>query len=336
MIRRYFREREKRTLRLCSAIAAIALITMTVPRQSAGQQIARPALSLELKAALARARERTMSVNEAAGSLKPSGRAINANALNLPTGLIMGRSRASGSGGSSAVPRIAHDAAFERLVDFNALGSAWDTLDAAGVADGALALIEGERVLGRPHASLRASDVAAVAARLAAENGDAETLSRLERAAERSGEATLGEIASSAKMLGGRSRAASPMTAIDVDAVTPEQYAYCVAVNRAATRARVTGNAEYILPLVDATDNVVLAPGLPSAAEASLAERIATVCGSLPQTPDVAAGGLDILAAESRRSKHGFSDDDDDDDWYRRREEERARQPVEVSGGGFG
>jgi hypothetical protein len=46
MIRRYFREREKRTLRLCSAIAAIALITMTVPRQSAGQQIARPALSL--------------------------------------------------------------------------------------------------------------------------------------------------------------------------------------------------------------------------------------------------------------------------------------------------
>jgi hypothetical protein len=178
--------------------------------------------------------------------------------------------------------------------------------------------------------------VAAVAARLAAENGDAETLSRLERAAERSGEATLGEIASSAKMLGGRSRAASPMTAIDVDAVTPEQYAYCVAVNRAATRARVTGNAEYILPLVDATDNVVLAPGLPSAAEASLAERIATVCGSLPQTPDVAAGGLDILAAESRRSKHGFSDDDDDDDWYRRREEERARQPVEVSGGGFG
>ena len=90
MIRRYFREREKRTLRLCSAIAAIALITMTVPRQSAGQQIARPALSLELKAALARARERTMSVNEAAGSLKPSGRAINANALNLPTGLISG------------------------------------------------------------------------------------------------------------------------------------------------------------------------------------------------------------------------------------------------------
>jgi hypothetical protein len=63
---------------------------MTVPRQSAGQQIARPALSLELKAALARARERTMSVNEAAGSLKPSGRAINANALNLPTGLISG------------------------------------------------------------------------------------------------------------------------------------------------------------------------------------------------------------------------------------------------------
>jgi hypothetical protein len=215
----------------------------------------------------------------------------------------MGRSRASGSGGSSAVPRIAHDAAFERFVDLHALGSAWDALDAAGVADGALALIEGERVLGRPHASLRASDVAAVAARLAAENGDTATLSRLEKAAERSGEAKLGEIASSAKMLGGRARAASPVATIDVGAVTPDQYAYCVAVSRAATRARVTGNAEYILPLVDAADNVVLAAGLPSAAEASLGERIATVCGSLPQTPDVAAGGLDVLAAASRNWK---------------------------------
>jgi hypothetical protein len=299
MIRRCFRERETRTLQLCSAIAAIALITMTVPRQLAGQQIARPALSLELKAALAKARDRVKSVN-AAGSVRPSAGPINANALNLPTGLIMGRSRASGSDASSAVPRLAHDAAFERFVDFNALGSAWDTLDAAGVADGALALIEGERVLGRPHASLRASDVAAVAARLAAENGDAATLSRLEKAAERSGEAKLGEIASSAKMLGGRARAASPMATIDVGAVTPDQYAYCVAASRAATRARVTGNAEYILPLVDAADNVVLAPGLPSAAEASLGERIATVCGSLPQTPDVAAGDLDVLAAASR------------------------------------
>jgi hypothetical protein len=300
MIRRCFLDRSRSTRCWCGAVVAAALLTVTVPRQSVGQQFARPTLSLELKAALAKARERTKSANAAASSVKPSSGVINANALNLPTSLILGRSRASGSGGGAAVARIAQDASFERIVDFNALGSAWDALDAAGVADGALALMEGERMLGRPHASLRASDVAAVAARLAVENGDAATLSRLEKAASRSGDTKLAATVSSMKMLDGKARSAHAAATIDIGGVTPGQYEYCVAVSRAATRARVTGNAEYILPLVDAADSIVLAPGLPPAAEAALGEKIATVCGSLPQTPEATAGGLDILAAASR------------------------------------
>lgn len=349
------------SLRFACAIVAAGLIVTAIPRPSSAQSAA-------MRAALAAARQRAgltpagalaVPVSAASGGgsapaaapapARPT-QAINAQALNLPRDLIMGTSRGLPAAGRVAAPRFTRDPAFDTFVDLQALGRAWDELDPAGVADGALALLEGERVLQRPHASLPAADVAAVAVRLAVEKGDAATLARLEKAAARSGDAKLGETVAAAKLLGGKTRAADPAATIDVGGVSQRQYAYCVAVSRAATRARVTGNAEYVLPLVDGADNVVLAADLPPAVRATLGERVVALCGTLPETPGVNSGALDTLAAATRR----WGDDDDDErrrereeaaeerrrrreeeeERRRRREEERpAERPAEVTGG---
>jgi hypothetical protein len=239
-------------------------------------------------------------------------RAMNPHALAIPIDVLRGGSR-SLSFAATAVPR---DPAFERYVDLAALGRAWDALDAAGVADGALALIEGERVLQRQHAGLSGADVAVVAARLAVERGDGDTLARLEKAAARSGHPKLVEQFAAVKLLGGKSRSAVPAAAIDVGTVSPEQYGAIVAVNRAALRARVTGNAEYILPLVDEAGDLRLPSGVPAAVQATLGERVISMCDGLPEEPSAGTGMLDVLAAESRGGS-----------------ERPTEQPTEVTGG---
>jgi hypothetical protein len=64
-------------------------------------------------------------------------------------------------------------------VDVLVLGEAWDYHDAAWLADVGFQLIEGERVLLRPHKALDAGKILVLATHVAADRKDQATLARL-------------------------------------------------------------------------------------------------------------------------------------------------------------
>src|SRR5262249_59130687 len=75
------------------------------------------------------------------------------------------------------------DPAFDRYVDLTLLQEALASRDSAQVADVALQLAEGERILLRPHKAVKADKLLALAVRLAAKMQDRATLDRLAKMA---------------------------------------------------------------------------------------------------------------------------------------------------------
>ena len=246
------------------------------------------------------------------------------------------RSSLGGSGRTPDASAFRPDPAFDRFIDPLGVGRAWDILDAAALTDGALALMEGERVLLRPHRGLSTKDVVTTAARLAVERGDEASLTRLEKAASTQQRDDLKQLVAAARSAGPAGKAAA--VPVDIGSVSPEQYSACTSVNRAALRARLTGNSRYITPIVTAEGDVVVPSTVPAPVSLPLRQQVAALCGDLPEQPLVNSAALDRLAAVSR----WWSDDDDSSDRRhaeeeeRRPEEEPAGQPVEVSGGGYG
>lgn len=79
------------------------------------------------------------------------------------------------------------DHAFNSYVDPETMHAAVHSADPKLMSDVAMQLGEGERVLNRQHNAVSADDMARVAARIAGEKGDAETLQRLQTYAKNSG-----------------------------------------------------------------------------------------------------------------------------------------------------
>jgi hypothetical protein len=231
----------------------------------------------------------------AGGSRTPDASAFNGDSRSILQGL--------GMPGASA---YAPDPAFDRFVDPIAIGMAWAALDAAALTDGALGLMEGERVLLRPHRSLPTKDIAIVAARLAGERGDAASLARLEKAAAQHGREEMKQLLAQARTLGGASRAAA--VPVDVGAVSAEAYQTCAGVSRAALRTRLTGNSRYILPIVTPEGDVVLPPNVPVTIDLPLRQKVVAMCGDLPEQPLVNATPLDALVDSLAAASRGRED----------------------------
>jgi hypothetical protein len=98
----------------------------------------------------------------------------------------------------SAPQSNSNDPAFDTFCNLRLLAKAWEQQDASGLADSALLLSEGERVLLRQRKSLVATHLLEIAVYAAAATGDKDTLSRLAHEAERREDAKLSELVKTA------------------------------------------------------------------------------------------------------------------------------------------
>ena len=293
--------------------------------------------------------------------LPKSGAGLLAGASRTPDASAFGDDSRSSLGGPGRTPDASAfipDPAFDQFVDPLAVGRAWEALDAAALTDGALALMEGERVLLRPHRGLPTKDVVTTAARLAVERRDEASLSRLEKAAATQQRDDLKQLVAAARSAGAASKTAA--VPVDIGTVSPAQYRVCSDVNRAALRARLTGNSRYIIPIVTPEGDVIVPGTVPAPVSLPLRQQVVALCGDLPEKPSVDTAALDRLAAGSRAAD-GYGYRSDKEDERERREEERrqreedrrqreedrqqtkkgrkegvSEQPTETAGGGFG
>jgi len=258
--------------------------------------------------------------------LPKSGAGLLAGASRTPDASAFSDNSRSSLGGPGRTPDASAfipDPAFDRFVDPLAVGRAWDSLDAAALTDGALALMEGERVLLRPHRGLPTKDIVTTAARLAVERRDEASLSRLEKAAATQQRDDLKQLVAAARSAGAASKTAA--VPVDIGTVSPAQYRVCSDVNSAALRARLTGNSRYIIPIVTPEGDVIVPGTVPAPVSLPLRQQVVAMCGDLPEKPIVDTATLDRLAAVSRSSRDDFTDMQEE----RRRQREEERQQRE-------
>jgi hypothetical protein len=90
-------------------------------------------------------------------------------------------------------PNPARDAEFERFVHLQTIATAWAKRDSMMMTDITLQLIEGERVLRRPHPVVTSAETFSVAMWLTTENNDEASQRRLTMAAKQSGHSIVDE-----------------------------------------------------------------------------------------------------------------------------------------------
>ena len=127
--------------------------------------------------------------------------------------------------GGEWIPENLRDPAFDRYVDLALLCQAWDDEDASALADVALQLREGERILMRPRRGFSSQQLLLEAARIAAETNEKDALQRLGKIAETLGSAELKVKVAGAEKLAGQSRATDPALQVSIAEMTPEDFA---------------------------------------------------------------------------------------------------------------
>lgn len=128
-----------------------------------------------------------------------------------PTPKPEGKSSSGDSGSLSPLAGGQADEAFEQYANLNRLAAAWASMDSVMMTDGALQFAEAERVLLRSHKTMKTSQVFDLAIRVAAENNDKESLGRIAKVLERSGDKDGLARVNLALKTGGTSRAVDPV-----------------------------------------------------------------------------------------------------------------------------
>ena len=176
------------------------------------------------------------------------------------------------------IPTDLTDPAFARWVDLKLLADAYHDLDAAVLADIALQAAEGERVLLRPHRTVPADKLLALAARVAAERRDRDTLARLRAAAEKTGNAALLAKVDGGMKLAGTARASAPAVTINLADADPARVEGMRRLIAQVERARATGSAAEVKAA--------------AALLADLPEEDAKACATLRKEIDALAADL--------------------------------------------
>lgn len=193
---------------------------------------------------------------------------------------------------------VSADPAFDRYMSLAELGDAWRSHDAAALTDAALQIAEGERVLMRPHAQLPAEKLLSVAAKLALEKKDQETLARLKRAAEVHGKpAFAAQIAATTK-LGGVARSEVGFH-VSLDETSPEEYRTFRNYLDRIRSARIAGDGTALVAL---EAEIKVLPDLQPASRDYLLQQIKQTAANLPKMdkPDDTIAVLDRLSGASR------------------------------------
>ncbi len=163
-----------------------------------------------------------VTIASAIAIAQDAGPAEDALLLQTDTALLEGR----------LLPSDLEDPAFEQYIDWRLLGQAWNEQDASLLADLALGLTEGERVLLRSHRALSAEQLVQWAAQVAAQNRDSRTLQRLAAVAEKNGQLA-SQVQATQKLLAWIRSESESDTQLPPEQLSPEQLAlYLTEVNR--------------------------------------------------------------------------------------------------------
>jgi hypothetical protein len=198
-----------------------------------------------------------------------------------------------------SVPPEMEDPAFDRYVDLDLLGRAWDGKDAALLTDVACQLAEGERILLRAHRAFTADAVFEKAAQLAAEKKDKATLDRLAKIAEKHAKAALKAQFGAAAKLAATTRAADPALMVPVEQTTPKAFAAYQSLLADVQSARLSRDRAVLDELETAVKNM---EGVAKNQRDALLRLIAETREAIPKDakPDATALALAKLSAESR------------------------------------
>lgn len=195
------------------------------------------------------------------------------------------------------VPLSLYDPAFTQHVDMQTLTDGYAWLDAAKLADAALQLAEGERVLFRSHRAVTAEEMFGLALDAATESRDLVTIDRLERAFARNGRAQLAGRLKEARLLAGTSRAPNPVTMVDVTTTDTDAFRLFTACQRDVKAAQMTSDARVLGALQEA---IPLMPLLTGEQQEYLLDQVRSPIPDRGGTGPSLGGRLRLLQAASR------------------------------------
>jgi hypothetical protein len=190
------------------------------------------------------------------------------------------------------------DLEFERLINVPRLQSAWHDLDAAQLTDVVVDFAVAERVIGRPHKTIAIHDLLDTAMRLAIENGDRETLKRIEAIAVARQDASL--ISQLKLAAPSRSAGTSDWFTATKD-LTPEIFEVYVQVQNLMKTAQVAGDQKSIEQAVDVVSKSKF---LTAAQQKDLRAKIARYREETPDEVNPASVAIKQLAGPSRAGGH--------------------------------
>lgn len=198
---------------------------------------------------------------------------------------------------SEAAADDLHDPAFDRYVKMSDIGSAWASQDPSAMTDCALMILEGERILLRPHSKLSGENILTLAGKLATEKRDAAALERLKKAAELHGKKdVVAGLASSAK-LGAAARGDDSLT-ISIDETSPEEYEVCREYCDRIRMARIAGDLAALKVVQEELQTGESTGGKRDQLLALVQKAVAAVPTDKPVDPTIVA--ISRLGAQSR------------------------------------
>jgi hypothetical protein len=194
------------------------------------------------------------------------------------------------------VPEEFKDRAYERYLDVAYLRDSLAAADAAGLTDCALQLAEGERVLLRPHKAVSSDTVFRLAAKVAADKRDKETLNRLGRAAKELKKDELAAVVAAAVRLAGGSRKPDPAVSVALDQVSAEAVVLYKSFAAEIKSAKAIGSKSQL----DVLEQSLKSAELDERLKGPLLKQLAEARSALPEKGDPELDVLGRLAMASR------------------------------------
>lgn len=193
-----------------------------------------------------------------------------------------------------------YDEDFAKHVDLRMLGIAWQSLDSKLMTDVGLQLREAEKVLGKKHPKITSDQILSLASKVAADSEDSDTLARLQRVAEASGNKEqvakmkqFASLAAASRDLKGDLKSAEMFSANDVNNGALAVFANLLLQIRAA---KVSGDKDALGNLKEGTD---LLSSLRDSHRSRLKGLIDDAMESIGE-PDAATDALEKLVGPSR------------------------------------
>jgi hypothetical protein len=224
-------------------------------------------------------------------------------------GMVRGGEPPTGQGDvSQAVAKAfdASDVAFDRYVDLAIVAHAWETLNSELLTDTTLQMLEGERILRRPHRVITGDQLLQTSIKVASDNHDGKSLDRLEQAAKDSGREDVADRIAQAKKLMAASRGDKKSSVASVDDTSADQFEMQQSIVMEIRRAQLTGNAD-ILNAIE--KDLKSATALSDSQRKDLTRRLQSARASMsatdPASEDI-QNALSKLSGATRQWPGGF------------------------------